>query len=629
MGTFNYMSPEQARGLQVDAHTDIFSLGVVTHEMIAGQAPFAGETPSDVIAALLTGSPPPLRQYRAEVPAELERIVVKALRKDREERYQSSEELLADLQSFKQEWEFKARLSDSAASEATRPARFLMAVIAGRDRGWPAALIILLAATALMLVAAAGVYFWRADRQAADAGAIKSIAVLPFKTIGAKSEEEFLGLGMADVLITRLSRTGKLAVSPTEAVRRYGEKGSDPLATGHALGVAAVLTGNVQQSGDRLRVTVQLLRVGDGLPVWADQFDERLTDIFTLQDQISQRLAGALTLKLTGDERRRLTENQTASVEAYQLYLEGRYYWARRTPEWVRKAIVCFEQSARLDPNYAQAYAGLADSYAITASGLPPQERLPKAKAAAERALALDESLAEAHTSLAFILYKFEWNWLEAENHFRRALELNPNYSIGQHWFGECLALMGRFDEGLARLHEAERLDPLSLSIKNDLGRALYRARRYDEAIAQARKTLELAPDFRNAHWTIMYACEQQGRLAEAVEADLQALRLSKVAPARIEELRAAFAASGWAGYWRRQLAQTRERARNEYVPAYFFAEIHMRLGNQEAAFRALEKSYEELGDGPLFVRVEPPLDALRSDLRFAHFLRRSGLDGR
>ncbi len=372
-------------------------------------------------------------------------------------------------------------------------------------------------------------------------------------------------------------------------------------------------------------MTVQLLRAGDGQPLWTDQFDEKAADIFAMQDLISQRLVGALTLRLSGEEQQRLTKHYTDNVEAYQLYLKGRYYWAKRTPEWVRKAIVSFEQAARLDPNYALAYAGLADSYALTASGLVPKERMPKAKAAAERALHIDESLAEAHTSLAFILYKFEWNWLEAENHFRRAVQLNPNYALAHHWFGECLGLMGRFDEGLAELKEAERLDPLSLAVKNDAGLLLYRARRYDEAIFQTRKVLELDPDFRNAHANLLYAYQQKGMDAEAVEADSQVLRLSGVAPEKVEELKAAFASSGWKGYWRKRLELMKLRSRSEYIAMYDLAEVYLRLGEKEAALRALEMSYDERGDGPLYVRVEPPLDPLRSDPRFNYLIRRSG----
>jgi DNA-binding winged helix-turn-helix (wHTH) protein/TolB-like protein/Flp pilus assembly protein TadD len=478
----------------------------------------------------------------------------------------------------------------------------------------------------LFVVGVAGIYFWNRNRPV-EMTQIKSIAVMPFKTIGGEeTDEEFLGLGMADAIITRLGKTGKINVSPTDAVRRYSEKGTDALATARALDVETVLTGNIQRSGDKVRVTVQLLRLSDRQPLWTDQFDEKSADILTLQDSISQKLAGALMLKLSGDEQKRLAKKDTENVEAYQLYLKGRYYWSKRTTEWVQKAIVCFEQAVRLDPNYSQAYAGLADAYAVTASGLLPNERFPKAKAAAERALQLDETLAEAHTSLAFILYKFEWNWLEAENHFRRAIEINPSYALAHHWYGEFLGLMGRFDEGLAELKEAERLDPLSLALKDDVGRLFYRARHYDEAIEQARKTLELEPNFRNAYISLMRCYQQKEMYAEAVEADLKSLSLSNYPPGEIEELKNIFAASGWQAYWRRQLETQRQQNQIEYVPSYHAIEIYLRLGETETALRLLEKSYDERSDAPLYVRTEPPLEALHSDSRFQYLLRRSGL---
>lgn len=485
--------------------------------------------------------------------------------------------------------------------------------------------LIVFAAFAVFLSIGAGVYFGF-FAYAKSPAQIKSIAVMPFKTIGAENQEEFLGLGMADAIITRLGKTGKIVVSPTDAVRRYADKGMDSLATARALGSDAVLTGNAQRDNERIRVTVQLVRVSDNQPLWTDQFDEKFTDIFTLQDAISQRLAESLTLRLTSDERQMLTKDYTQNVEAYQLYLQGRYYWAKRTPQWIQKAIRYFEQATRLDPNFAQAYAGLADSYAVTASGLPPLERFPKAKAAAEHALSIDETLAEAHTSLAFILYKFEWKWLEAENHFRRAIEVNPSYALAHHWYGEFLGLMGRFDEGLAELKEAERLDPLSLALKDDVGRLLYRARRYDEAIEQARKTLELEPNFRNAYISLMRCYQQKEMYAEAVEADLKSLSLSNYPPGEIEELKNIFAASGWQAYWRRQLETQRQQNQIEYVPSYQAIEIYLRLGEDETALRLLEKSYDERGDAPLYVRAEPPLDPLRSDSRFQYLLRRSGL---
>jgi tetratricopeptide (TPR) repeat protein len=322
----------------------------------------------------------------------------------------------------------------------------------------------------------------------------------------------------------------------------------------------------------------------------------------------------------------KLAARHAVNQEAYQLYLEGRFYWAKRTPDSVYKAITRFEEALRLDPNYAAAYAGLADSYAVSASGLPASDRWTRAKSAAERALALDESSAEAHTSLAFILYKFEWNWLEAERHFRRALQLNPNYALAHHWFGEFLVLRGRPDEGVAELRQAESLDPLSLPIKNDLARALYRTRHYDEAIAGAQHVLELDPNFSNAYATLAYAYEQKRDYARAVEADLQVLRLSKRSEQELAALRKAFTDSGWQAYWKAELELLQKQAPPGSVPEYVFAEIYLRLGNRNAALQCLEKSFEDRGDAPLLLGAEPLLDPLRSDNRFIYLLRRVGL---
>lgn len=324
-------------------------------------------------------------------------------------------------------------------------------------------------------------------------------------------------------------------------------------------------------------------------------------------------------------EEAKLAARHAVNMQAYDLYLEGRFYWAKRTPDSVYKAITRFEEALRLDPNYAVAYAGLADSYAVTASGLPASDRWMKAKSAAERALALDASSAEAHTSLAFILYKFDWNWPEAERHFRRALQLDPNYALAHHWFGEFLVLRGRPDEGLAELRQAESLDPLSLPIKNDLGRALYRTRHYDEAIAEAQHVLELDPNFSNANATLEYAYEQKHDYPRAVNADLEVLRLSKGSEAEIAALRKKFTISGWQAYWSGKL-ELLQKAPTGSIPAYVFAETYLRLGNREEALHSLEKSFDDRGDAPLLVGVEPLLDPLRSDNRFIYLLRRAGM---
>jgi tetratricopeptide (TPR) repeat protein len=326
-------------------------------------------------------------------------------------------------------------------------------------------------------------------------------------------------------------------------------------------------------------------------------------------------------------EEAKLAVRHTANAEAYRLYLEGRFYWAKRTPDFDHKAMKRFEEALRFDPNYALAYSGLADSYAVTASGLPASERWMRAKSAAERALALDESSAEAHTSLAFILYKFEWNWPEAEQHFRRALQLSPSYALAHHWFGEFLVLRGRAVEGLAELRQAESLDPLSLPIKNDLARALYRTRHYDEAVTKAQQVLDLDSNFSNAYATLTYAYEQKRDYPQAVEADLQVLRIAKRPDEEITALRKTFRVSGWQAYWAKELDLFQKESPSGSVPEYVFAETYLRLGNRDTALNFLEKSFEDRGDAPLLIGVEPLLDPLRSDDRFIYLLRRAGLE--
>jgi len=317
---------------------------------------------------------------------------------------------------------------------------------------------------------------------------------------------------------------------------------------------------------------------------------------------------------------------RTFNKEALRLYVEGRFYWSKRTPDLDEKAITLFEEALHLDPNYALAYSGLADAYAVTASGLPAIERWVQARSDAERALALDESSAEAYTSRAFILYKFEWNWSEAERYFRRALQLNPNYVLAHHWFGEFLVLRGLSDEGLAQLRQAESLDPFSLRIKSDLARALYRTRRYDETITEAKHLLELDPNYKNAYETLTYAYEQKHDYPQAIEADLQVLRLSNKSEKETAALRRKFIISGWHAYWVGKLQLLQKEAQEGFVPAYFFAETYMRLGNREAALHFLEKGFDERSDAPLLVGVEPLMYPLRSDSRFINLLRRAGL---
>ena len=456
---------------------------------------------------------------------------------------------------------------------------------------------------------------------------IRSIAVLPFKTLSAESGDEYQGMAMADALITRLSSTGQLTVRQTSAVLKY--TGShDPLAAGREQGVDAVLDGNIQRDKDRVRVTVQLVRVSDGAPLWADRFDEKFTNIFAVQDAISERVAQGLTLKLTGEEKKRLTRRYTENNEAYQAYLKGRFFWSKRTVPGFQKGAEFFQQAIEIDPSYALAYAGLADSYTLLGVyiALPPKEAFPKAKAAAEKALLIDNTLAEAHASLGAIKLFYEWDWRGAEQDFKRAMELNPSYPYAHQWNGLNLVALGRLDEAKEEMKRAQELDPLSLIINTNVGWVQYFARRPDEAIEQNRKTVEMDPNFARVHLRLGMAYVQKGMFQEAIAEYKKNLLLAGDDPYVISLLGYAYAVSGQHEEAKETLNQLQELQKKQYVPPYSIALIYTGLGEKDRAFEWLEKAFEDRSGAMIYLKVEPMLDRLRSDPRLSNLIQRLGL---
>jgi DNA-binding winged helix-turn-helix (wHTH) protein/TolB-like protein/cytochrome c-type biogenesis protein CcmH/NrfG len=495
-----------------------------------------------------------------------------------------------------------------------------------RWRWSPAAVALSLLVTGLL---AALLFVWTKDRSnPPETGVIvKSIAVLPFKPLSADAGDEYLGLGMADTLITRLSNLQQLIVRPTSAVRKYSSPEQDPLAAGREQQVDAVLEGSIQRSGEKIRVTVRLLDVTDGKPLWAHQSDEQQTDLFAVQDAICEEVTQALMLKLTVEQRQRLTKRYTENAKAYQLYLRGRYHWDKGTTKETKKATEYFQQAITLDPNYTLAYTGLADAYFFLHGygAAPPREVMPKAKAAVSRALELDETLAEAHTSQGLIKHMFDWDFAGAEQAFKRGIEINPNSATAHHLYGKCVADTGRFNESLAALKRALELDPYSLSINKDLGEVLYYARSYDDAIEQFQKTLQLEPNYPVAYFWLARAYEATGLYDQAVAADLRSLSVSGVSPERVVALKKVYAASGWKGYWQRHLEALKGRAGQEYDEPYRMVELYARLGETEQALDWLEKAYQERSSWLLTIKNDPALDSLRSDLRFQELQRRVG----
>lgn len=464
--------------------------------------------------------------------------------------------------------------------------------------------------------------------EAVEASAVTSIAVLPFKSLGGEGGDDFLGLGLADALIARLSNLKRVAVRPTTSVMRYGGRAHDPAAVGRELNVESVLDGVLQRDGDQVRVSAQFVRVSDGATLWAAKFDESFTNIFAIQDSISEQVAGALALKLSGEEQSRLRKNYTDDPEAFQLFVRGRYFWNQRTTEGLRKAIECARRAIELDPAYAPAYVGMADCYNLLPGygGTAPRESFPLAQAAAMRALEIDPDMAEAYTSLGFVNYRYGWDWEAAEVDFHRSIELKPQYATAHHWYGESLAANGRFDESLAALERAQRLDPLSLPIITDLAQTLFFARRFDECEARLRETFELDQRSVRAHIIRGAALEQLGEYEQAAAALERAAELSGGSTLALSGLAHVYALGGRRRRAREILRRLEEMSRTVYVSSYNRAVVHVGLGENEKALAALEQAVQSRDVWLVWLGVNPRLDPLRGEPRFDALLRSVGL---
>jgi serine/threonine protein kinase/TolB-like protein/Tfp pilus assembly protein PilF len=636
MGTPASMSPEQARGERVDHRTDIFSFGVMLYELATGRIPFHGRSKADVISALLNEPHVPAAEFNTKIPARLSEVIDKALQKEPAERYQSMSEMAQDLRQVVAEAGGLDHLFQSSAVPLG-----VMPHVSLRRRtflsGWitrPAGLALLIVmAAALVGVSFLVFHSWsRREPSAAQSvptqPPIKSIAVLPFKPLVVGDRDEVLELGMADTLINKLSGMHAIVVRPISAVRKYNNLEQDAVAAGREQKVDMILDGSIQKSADKVRVSVRLMQVADGQQLWSESFDEKFTDIFDLQDRVSEKVVGLLALKLTGQEQILLTKRYTEDSEAYELYLKGRYQLNRLTDDGFRKGRDYFQDAIEKDPGYALAYAGLANAYNMLGgfNVLPPKEVYPKAREAATKALELDESLSEAHAALGDVAISYDWDFPAAEQRFRRALEINPSNSDAHKINGFYLSAMGRFDEALKEMKHAQQLNPLSLELIAGIGEVLYVQRQYDQATDQYQRALEMDVNSGFAYWALGRTFTAKGRYNEAIETLQKSIPLSGDSPDERAELARTYALAGRRDEALKVLNELKQLSERKHVSPTVIAAIYGALGDKDQAFAWLNKAFETRDFILVLLKVEPMFDPLRDDPRFTALMKRVGL---
>ncbi len=609
MGTVAYMSPEQARGEELDARTDLFSFGAVIYEMATGRQAFSGNTSAVTFTAILTQAPTPPLRLNPELPLELERIINKALEKDRDVRYQHASELRADLKRLKRDTDS----GRSAASGLVPPVRR----IAKRKA-------IAIGATALLaLLISAGAFFLshRTER------GIDSVAVLPFVNVGADPNTEYLSDGVTEGLINTLSQLPRLTVMSHSSVLRYAGRAIDAQTAGRELKVQAVLAGRVVQRGDNLSISVELVKVENNSHIWGEEYNRKMSELLAIQDDITRDISDKLRRKLTGEEEKRLAKRSTTNPEAYRLYLKGRYFAEKLTREGVDKGIGYFHQAIDLDPNYALAYDGLSYAYCVADDfWLSPRESMARGRETAKKALELDDTLAEAHTEMAWIDFGYDYDWSSAEREFKRAIELRPDYAKAHAYYAWSLISVGRRDEGVAESQRAVELDALSVETNEIVGMDLYIAHRYDQAIDRLHNALELDSNDWFAHMFLGLAYEQKGNLPRAVQELGKARKLESDIPWPLAELGHAYALSGKKSEAEQILKQLQDWSKRSYVPPYNIATVYVGLGEKQQALAWLEKAYADRSMILTVVKVNPQFDSMHSDPRFKDLVRRMGL---
>jgi eukaryotic-like serine/threonine-protein kinase len=608
IGTVAYMSPEQARGEEVDTRSDLFSLGAVLYEMCTGKCPFLAKGIADVLEAIESQTPKPIAKLNTKVPAGLVRIIDRAMEKDCSLRYHRATEMQADLQALRGRLEGRANKRN-----------VLLAFVA---------ILVLLAIGATVSMRVTRVREWMLGKSPTGISReIKSLAVLPLKNLTGDPSQEYFVDGMTDALTTELSQIKALRVtSLTSAMQYKGTKKPLPQIA-RELNVDAVVEGTVRRAGDEVWITPQLIEAATDRHRWAKPYERNVREVPALQNQVAQDIVREMRIELTAPEQNRLAgPRPPANLEAYDAYLQGRYYWNKRTEEGLKKSAEYFQQAVGFDPSYAMAYAGLADSYnflgASVAATMPSQEAAAKARAAALKALELDASLGEAHAALGYTKYLFDWDWAGAEKEFQRAIELSPGYATAYHLYSLYLSAMGRDAEALAMIKSAQQLDPVSPNIRWNVGDRLAALGRYDEAIEQHKKAIELDPSHYNTHINLGVTYLRMKKFPEAIAEHEKAVELSGGNLIPRSYLAYDYALSGRRAEAEKLLAELK-RHNEPQARYYMYAAICTALGRKDEAFVWLEKEFEIHSGSLVELRARPAFEPLHSDLRFQNLLRR------